>query len=163
MLAERASKVANAGSEQDFIEQMKQFDGDDDASLMPFMASMMETFLSKDMMYPPVKEMVEKYPKYLSDNRDKLDAQTLKRYEKQMDILRQIRDEYENEVDVDDQDASMKRFDNITNLMQQMQQCGYPPEELIGTLPAGWSFDALTGLPKLEDVDQASQSTCTIM
>ncbi len=69
-LAERASRVAGAGSEQDFIEQMRMLQGggaDDDANLMPFMAGMMASFLSKEMMYPPVKEMVDKVDKFGSN------------------------------------------------------------------------------------------------
>uniref|UniRef100_A0A914W4Q1 Peroxin-19 n=1 Tax=Plectus sambesii TaxID=2011161 RepID=A0A914W4Q1_9BILA len=154
---------ADQAPDQDsFMKEMQNLQSEDDSQFMPFMAGLMASFLSKDMMYAPVKEMVDKYPTYLQENEEKLDKDTVERYKKQLDIMQKICHEYENEADEKDQEACMRQFDTITQLMQQMQTCGYPPEELVGGLPPGWSFDASTGMPKLEDANQASESCCVM-
>jgi len=40
--------------------------------LLPMMERMMQSLLSKDLLYPAIKDIVEKYPEWLADNRGKL-------------------------------------------------------------------------------------------
>jgi len=164
-LAARSSRVANAQSPEEFMDSLNalQNPDDDDAQLMPFLAGFMSTFLSKEMMYPPVKEIVDKYPQFLEEKRSSLDRDTLTRYERQLDVMQKICVEYEKEeIDPGDEEANKAQLDRITGLMQQMQMTGYPPEELVGALPSGWSFDADSGVPKLDNVQQATEN-CVLM
>ncbi len=45
-------------------------EGRDD--LMPMMEHMMQTLLSKDLLYPAVKDLADRYPDWLAENRQKL-------------------------------------------------------------------------------------------
>ncbi|RXG54253.1 Peroxisomal biogenesis factor 19 [Armadillidium vulgare] len=76
--------------------------GNDLSGLFPLMQTMLENILSKDVLYPPLKEIVAKYPEWLADNRLSLSEKTMKRYNKQYDI------------------------------MKQLQELGQPPKELVG-------------------------------
>ncbi len=40
--------------------------------IMPMMEHMMQALLSKDLLYPAVKDMADKFPEWLADNRQKL-------------------------------------------------------------------------------------------
>ncbi|XP_038219845.1 peroxisomal biogenesis factor 19 [Zerene cesonia] len=73
---------------------------------VPFMQGMMQSLLSKEVLYPSLKELVDKYPAWLDANRGKIEAKELERFEKQQE------------------------------LMQRMQDLGQPPTELVGDIAA---------------------------
>lgn len=83
------------------------------------------------------------------------------RYQKQIEILKKICNEYEKE-DSNDAEIMQTRFDNISTSLMELMTYGYPPDELIGEAPAGWSLDPSTGFPKVENISEAAQS-CTLM
>lgn len=60
-LTEKAGKVAQSSTAEDFAATMEEFQqegfGND---IMPFMHGLMSSLLSKEMMYPSLKEMCEK-------------------------------------------------------------------------------------------------------
>uniref|UniRef100_A0A915K675 Peroxin-19 n=1 Tax=Romanomermis culicivorax TaxID=13658 RepID=A0A915K675_ROMCU len=61
-LAEKAQKVQQASSEQELKQAMKDLNDDStyESEFMPFMHGLMGSLLSKEMLYPPMKEMCEK-------------------------------------------------------------------------------------------------------
>uniref|UniRef100_A0A915PME8 Peroxin-19 n=1 Tax=Setaria digitata TaxID=48799 RepID=A0A915PME8_9BILA len=122
--------------------------------------SLVQAFFSKDLMYPPLKQLLEGFPKYIAEHNE-LDAELKARYEKQIDIIQRVCIEYEKE-ESEDVEEMKRRFDTITTLMLELQSYGYPPEELVGEAPPGWVTDPQTGLPKVEDVSKAAE-TCTVM
>lgn len=64
----------------------------DDASgdIFPFMQGMMQSLLSKDVLYPSLREFVDKYPGWLSNKKDTLAAEDLQRYEKQLELMKKV-------------------------------------------------------------------------
>jgi peroxin-19 len=163
-LAEKAQKVQEAKDESEFSEAMKDLSNDEsyEGEFLPFMQGLMGSLLSKDMLYPSLKEMCEKYPVWLEENKSKLDSQTLERYETQLRLMSEACREYEDEKEDETDEAKGQRFERLVVTMQKMQACGHPPEELVGSLPPGWSLDGDTGVPRVVDTEKAAES-CSIM
>merc|ERR1712004_477098 len=102
-------------------------------NLMPMMEGMMHSLLSKDLLYPAMKELAEKYPDYLADNREKLSEEKYAAYNKQCELTRRICFKFEEEDEKKDTEAMKKeRFGAIMGMMQEMQALGHPPKELTG-------------------------------
>ena len=66
------------GGDDDRQQQQQQPGGEND--LMPMMEQMMQTLLSKDLLYPAVRDLAERYPEWLADNRDALTEQEFDRW-----------------------------------------------------------------------------------
>lgn len=47
---------------------------------LPFMEGMMQSLLSAEILLPSIKELLDKYPKYLEENDAKLSAEDKERY-----------------------------------------------------------------------------------
>ena len=69
---------------------------------------------------------------------------------------------YEAESESDTDEARAERFQKIVMALQFMQSLGQPPSDLVGELPPGWSIDPGSGLPTVQDQQQAVDS-CSIM
>ena len=55
------------------------------------METMMQTLLSKNLLYPAIKDLAEKFPDWLADNRLKLSDAEFEKYNKQFEIAKQVR------------------------------------------------------------------------
>ncbi len=62
-----------------------------DDNLLPMMETMMQTLLSKNLLYPAIKDLAEKFPDWLADNRLKLSDAEFEKYNKQFEIAKQVR------------------------------------------------------------------------
>lgn len=102
------------------------------AGLVPFMQSMMQSLLSAEILLPSLKDLVEKYPKYLADNASTLSAADKEKYEKQLGLIKEVVEELEKEKATDSAETKKKRFDVVLERMQKMQDLGQPPAELLG-------------------------------
>ena len=51
--------------------------GDD---LLPMMENMMQSLLSKELLYPAIRDLADKYPDWLADNRASLEDKEFDRY-----------------------------------------------------------------------------------
>ncbi|KAM3722184.1 putative peroxisomal biogenesis factor [Dirofilaria immitis] len=144
-----------------FIEQLKKLAEQDPANITDeshykTLMNLVQAFFSKDLMYPPLKQLLEKFPIYIAEHSE-LDADTKARYEKQMNVIERVCMEYEKD-ESEDVEEMKRRFDIITTLMMELQSYGYPPGELVGEAPAGWTTDPETGLPKVDDVSKAAEA-----
>uniref|UniRef100_A0A915JBU3 Peroxin-19 n=1 Tax=Romanomermis culicivorax TaxID=13658 RepID=A0A915JBU3_ROMCU len=83
-------------------------------------------------------------------------------YETQLKLMTEICYEYEQENIEDTDKIRADRMDRLMNCMQKIQACGYPPEDLVGALPPGWSLDSKSGLPKAVDMSKAAEA-CSII
>uniref|UniRef100_A0A1I7Z640 Peroxin-19 n=1 Tax=Steinernema glaseri TaxID=37863 RepID=A0A1I7Z640_9BILA len=160
-MAETSGNLANAPDDKSFLEALMKMEGGD-SPMEPFMSMMMQAFMAKDVMYPPLKELADGFPGYLEEHKDSLDAETLEKYEKQQEVVGRICAEYETDVDEANQAANHERFERLGKLLVELQTYGYPPQELAGSLPPGWSLDGEGGVPKLEDPSKAAES-CVLM
>jgi len=84
--------------------------------------TMMQQLLSKEILHEPMKDIVEKYPKWLEDNKDKISKEEYERYNNQLELMVKLIEVYEN-----DPENMTKIFD----IMQNMQECGQPPSDLV--------------------------------
>jgi peroxin-19 len=136
----RAQMNDKSQDETDFLADMlKQLgdaagqDGDSDG-LKGLLAGLLDELSSKEILYEPIKDMADRYGPWLEKNGSKISADEKARYEKQYAIARAIRDKFE-EPGYSDSDKAARRF--ITEKMEEMQQSGSPPDELIGDLTSG--------------------------
>lgn len=97
-----ASAAAQSASEDDFLAQMlKEMEkgggvglgSDEDFSNM--LMGMMEQLTNKEILYEPMKELDNKFPAWLDDNREKTEKKDLERYEVQRTLVREIVGKFE--------------------------------------------------------------------
>ncbi|KAI1792262.1 Pex19-domain-containing protein [Ganoderma leucocontextum] len=147
-LADEAASKGGDGLE-DLISRIS---GDLDSTeseddLKGMLETMMSQLMSKDVLYEPLKELHDKFPGYLKDHASTLSAEDKTRYEAQSKIVAQIVATFEDSsFSDDDPQKSLK----VVELMQEMQEHGSPPSEIMGPLPPGFDLGS-DGLPKLPD------------
>ncbi|KAL8024685.1 putative pex19 protein [Plasmopara halstedii] len=155
MMAEMMKKFEEMGDKSDFQELV---DG------------MMQQLLSKDVMYDPMKQICERYPEWLADKEMLLEKKDYERYGKQYQYFQRIVATYESEPD---------NFARLSELMQEMQETGQPPSEIIKDLAPGLQFDdegmpimpnmgpgmfsGLAGVPGMPFGGTPGQEQCSIM
>ncbi|KAL0966302.1 hypothetical protein UPYG_G00293610 [Umbra pygmaea] len=131
----------------------------EDGNILPIMQSIMQNLLSKDVLYPSLKEITEKYPDWLNNNRQSLPPDQFQRYVQQHKVMGEICSQFEKEGDGGDGE---NKFESILELMQQLQDLGQPPKELAGESPPGLNFDLESlNLPGASGAGAAEQ--CSIM
>ncbi|XP_038135457.1 peroxisomal biogenesis factor 19 [Cyprinodon tularosa] len=113
--------------------------GGDDGNILPIMQSIMQNLLSKDVLYPSLKEITAKYPEWLETNRSTLSAEDYQRYQQQAKVMGEICKLFEKEEEESEDKA--RTFECIMDLMQKLQDLGQPPKELAGEAPPGFNFD----------------------
>ncbi|XP_023296297.2 peroxisomal biogenesis factor 19 [Lucilia cuprina] len=114
--------------------------GSDDGNMfLPFMEGMMQSLLSAEILLPSIKELLEKYPKYLEENGDKISAEDKERYEKQLELYKIIEGHLESENPNDSAKEKREKFKVVLDDMRKLQEYGQPPEEILaetaGDLP----------------------------
>ncbi|XP_069115742.1 peroxisomal biogenesis factor 19-like [Argopecten irradians] len=162
-LSSLAQNSEGLGDDMSEDELMKAFtsmgleEGQD--GFMPMMQGMMKNLLSKDVLYPSLKEMSQKYPKWLEENQDKTEKSQLEKYESQLAIIKDICEEFEKEKDSETEEVKKLRFERIVDKMQKMQELGQPPKAIVGEMAPGLDFDE-AGMPKLPG---AAEGQCVVM
>ncbi|GLV36650.1 Peroxin 19 [Carabus blaptoides fortunei] len=164
-----AENLQNPFSEQDIMNMFGGGGGEtggagnEQNAFLPFMQGMMQSLLSKEVLYPSLKDILDKFPGWLDENKSKLDAAELERYTKQKDLMNEVCTELEAEQESDSDAMKRERFDKVLNLMQNMQNLGHPPAELVGDTGPGLQFDA-QGNPMLpQDLNMTDPNQCTCM
>ena len=146
MFQEFASSFGSIDEEAGSIQ-----DGAGSNNFMPIMESMMKSILSKDLLYPPLKELCSKYPDWLADNRTILCEKDYEQYSNQYLIAKEIVQtfEYQEAGGAGPTSSTSKgQFDRIFELMQKMQTYGHPPKALIGDAPDPFDpSNAMKGCP----------------
>ncbi|XP_026322591.1 peroxisomal biogenesis factor 19 [Hyposmocoma kahamanoa] len=145
-LNSNAENLQTPFSDQDLANMFNNFslgDGAQEGNMfLPFMQGMMQSLLSKEVLYPSLKELVDKYPAWLQENKGKVEPSEYTRFEKQQELMLKVCTELEPEQESDPEDVKRKRFEVVLDLMQKMQDLGQPPTELVGDLgapPAGFA------------------------
>ncbi|PKI53036.1 peroxisome biogenesis protein 19-2-like [Punica granatum] len=134
---------------EDWVKQFEELAGSQDMESM--VETMMQQLLSKEILYEPMKEIGEKYPKWLEDHKLTLSEEEYKRYAHQYELIKDLNEVYENEPD---------NFNKIVDFMQKMQECGQPPNDIVREL--GPDFD-ISNLGQLSPEMLESQPNCCIM
>lgn len=99
---------------------------------VPQIFDLMQNLLSKELLYPALKDLSPKFDEWLQKNTVNLSKADKKRYKKQRDIINEIIYVFDDET-LDAQE----RFEKNLDLMEKMQTLGSPPKEL--TVPEGMS------------------------
>jgi len=99
---EQASAAAASSDSDDILAQMLKemesggFGGEgSDEDFSKILMGMMEQLTNKEVLYEPMKELNDKYPKWMEDNKDKVSKDDLKRYEEQQTLVREITARFE--------------------------------------------------------------------
>jgi len=123
-----AGQAEQMGEEimQQMMKQFEQMGNKED--FQQVIDGMMNQMLSKEVMYTPFKQVCEKYPAWLADNESSLSKGDYERYGKQYQYYQRIVALYETEPD---------NVARVSELLQDMQEFGQPPAELIKELAPG--------------------------
>lgn len=137
----------NNDSEDAFLSKiMKELEGASgvEGGLDGFLGEMLRELSSKEILYEPIKEMHDKYPQWLEKNKDKVSQEELARYKNQQRIIDEITARFESPQYNDSNEADKKY---IADRMEEMQQSGAPPQELMGDISGGAipGFDGMSG------------------
>lgn len=103
---------------------------------------MMRQLLSKEVMYEPMKEINKKFPKWLAENEDSLSKEDYERFGKMYQYFQKIVAVYESEPN---------NYTRLMELMQDMQECGQPPAEIVKELAPGLEFGP-NGMPLMANM-----------
>jgi peroxin-19 len=122
-LSRDPSQPAGPNDEAMLNQMMEQFAHD--PSLQGLMEGMMQQLLGKDLLYNPMKELRDKYVIYLEHHQTTIPAAEGEKYRKQLEYIKQICIVYETDE---------KNTQKIAQLMQEMQEHGQPPPELLKDL-----------------------------
>lgn len=165
-LSDLSATSENLQSDIDLSEMFGQASLEDGpGAILPFMQGMLQHLLSKEILYPSLKELVDKYPEWLEEKKETIPSNDLQRYTKQLKLMQQVCNELDKEKDGDNEETKKKRFEKIIALMQEVQSCGQLPEELIGEQAAHpFNLDAEGDavIPSLLRNMESSQN-CSVM
>ncbi|KAH9466448.1 hypothetical protein MJO28_000972 [Puccinia striiformis f. sp. tritici] len=113
----------------------------DENQLQTILQSFMEELMSKEIMYEPLKDMNRLFPDWITENRAKLSKEDLNRYETQSQIIEQVISKFEDpKWDLEEKSGGENfniRQKEVIDLLTKMQDCGPPPKEILGDMPAG--------------------------
>ncbi|KAM9368299.1 peroxisomal biogenesis factor 19 isoform 2-T2 [Phaethornis superciliosus] len=116
-----------------------------EGSVLPVMRSIMESLLSRELLYPSLKEITEKYPEWLRQHGPGLPAEQYQRYRAQLGVMGRICQQLERERSGEGEEERRERFETLLDLMQQLQDLGHPPKELAGESPPGFNLEVPGG------------------
>ncbi|XP_076915682.1 peroxisome biogenesis protein 19-2-like isoform X2 [Bidens hawaiensis] len=134
---------------EDWVKQFEELTSSQELESM--METMMQQLLSKQVLHEPMKEIEQKYPKWLQDNKSKLNKKEYDHYVCQYRLIKDLNTVYETEPG---------NFVKINELMQKVQECGQPPNDIVKELAPGFDISSLGQLsPEMLD----SQGNCCIM
>ena len=161
---DQAGAAAKSADGDDFLAQMlKEMEGGgfggegNDEDFSKVLMGMMEQLTNKEILYEPMKELDEKFPKWMEANKDKVGKEDLKRYEEQQTRVREITARFErtgySDSNSQDREYIVERIQKVRadchyyNFLThanlgQMQAAGSPPPDLVGDMNA--AQEALT-------------------
>ena len=95
--------------------------GDDDG-FNKMLLGMMEQLTNKDILYEPMKELKDKFPRWMDENRSSTEVNDLRRYDEQQRLVGEIVKRFEGE-NYSDSHASDREF--IVERMHQVQDLAH--------------------------------------
>ncbi|XP_073134350.1 peroxisome biogenesis protein 19-2-like [Henckelia pumila] len=134
---------------EDWVKQFEELAGSQD--MESIVETMMQQLLSKEILHEPMKEIGERYPIWLEENKAKLTDEEYARYSHQYELIKDLNQVYASDPN---------NFNKIVELMQKMQECGQPPNDIVQELAP--DFD-LSNLGQLSPEMFESQQNCCIM
>mmetsp|Transcript_26162 Transcript_26162/g.38725 ORF Transcript_26162/g.38725 Transcript_26162/m.38725 type:complete len:297 (-) Transcript_26162:1121-2011(-) len=144
--------------QKDWEEKMKKagggsFTNEDEDAMGNVADGMMKQLLSKEFMYEPMKDITERFPKWLAENKEKLSPEEYEKYGKQYQYFQRILHLYDYDPD---------NTARLTELMNDLQEFGQPPADIVNELAPDLEFDA-DGIPKVGGAMPGMNEDCNIM
>lgn len=93
------ASVASGKLIDDMISQFEESDEKDDEGFDEVIDGMMQQLLSKDLMCEPTRLLCERYPIWLSENKDKISEEQYASYEKQYATFQRLLATYDTQPD----------------------------------------------------------------
>ncbi|XP_009463254.1 PREDICTED: peroxisomal biogenesis factor 19 [Nipponia nippon] len=122
-LAKNATDLqSSSASEEELAKALEGLgleESDGESSVLPVMRSIMQSLLSKDVLYPSLKEITEKYPEWLRQHGEALPAEQYERYRAQHGVMGRICQQLEGERPGEGEEERRARFETLLDLMQQ--------------------------------------------
>ncbi|CAE6448219.1 unnamed protein product [Rhizoctonia solani] len=150
--SDESARASGSGNEDDFADLLKQLsdggDGNEDG-LQGMIENMMGQLMGKEILYEPLVEMNDKFPGYFAEHPNLPEAD-LKRHKAQQAIVKQLVEIYQKPNYSDDDKETGKE---VLRLMNEMQELGSPPTEVMGEVPPGFDFNSPEGMGKVLDSD----------
>ncbi|KAJ2576851.1 Peroxisome chaperone and import receptor [Coemansia sp. RSA 1807] len=133
-------------------ELMRQLDQTgDDPQLDSLVDDVIGQLMSKDVLEQPLKDLNAAYPKYLAANKPTLSADEYERFSQQHKYVKEILELFAQSEGDEVKDP------RVVGLMQKMQDCGQPPNELLKLLAPDMELD------EKGEVKVPEAPNCTIM
>ncbi|KAF9391265.1 Peroxisome chaperone and import receptor [Podila verticillata] len=147
------AQVTQDSEEALMAEMMKQMEGmAEGGDFQNVLEGMMEQLMSKDILYEPMLDLQQKYPQWLQDNKGEISESEYARYEKQYGYVKDIVAFFDKPEFDDKSDTQAK---SVIELMQNMQDCGQPPADILDELAPGLEMGA-DGVPKMPDMPECN-------
>lgn len=96
--------------------------------------TMMQQLLSKEILHEPMKAIAERYPKWLEEHKATLTQEEYERYSLQYKFIKNLNEVFEKDPG---------NFNKIVEIMQKMQECGQPPNDIVQELAPDFDFASL--------------------
>ncbi|KAM0935594.1 putative pex19 protein [Dioscorea sansibarensis] len=138
------------GMVEEFVKQFEQLAESQDVNSI--VETMMQQLLSKEILQEPMKEIGERYPKWLEEHKNGLSLEEYESYHHQYEIILKLNEVYEHDPN---------NYKMIVDLMQKIQQLGHPPDDIIQELAPAFDLSNLDGQLNPELPEPASD--CCIM
>lgn len=134
---------------EEWVKQFEELAGSQD--MESIVETMMKQLLSKDILHEPMKEIGERYPKWLAEHKATLTEEDYRRYSHQYELIKELNGVY---------DSDPSNFTKIVELMQKMQECGQPPNDIVHELAP--DFD-VSNFGQLSPEMLEGQQNCCVM
>ncbi|XP_068650188.1 peroxisome biogenesis protein 19-1-like [Aristolochia californica] len=133
---------------EDFVKQFQDHAGSQDMDSI--VETMMQQLLSKEILHEPMKEIGERYPKWLEEHKTELKQEEYERYCRQYELIKKLNEVYENDP---------SNFPQIFDLMQRMQECGQPPNDIVQELTPDSDLTSF-GNPLFQEMTDPNADCC---
>lgn len=132
------------GTPGDILNQLFGNGFSENAGTTPEMSSLLDTImqqlLSKEVLYQPMTDIAGKYPSWLRENEERLEKGDADRYRRQYSHILSIIEVYETDPE---------NYGRLVQVLQEMQACGQPPQDIVDDLAPGMKFGEDGGLGDL--------------
>jgi len=104
----------------------------------------------KDMFYPLIKEIIEKFPDWIESHKGNLSEEEQNTHKKQLTILQSLVQEMDKEKPEDSEDVKNERFKGVLKKIKELESLGNLPTDLIDSSNLLDGNDALPSLPGMD-------------
>lgn len=119
-LSEGTENLQNPFNEETLMNMFGASANGDQNAFLPFMQGMMQSLLSKEVLYPSLKDILEKYPGWLEENKEKISTDEYDRYKKQQELMEQVCTQLEQETSAVTDEQKREQFEKVLSLMQKV-------------------------------------------